>query len=155
MNEEPPILFLDCDGVLNRCADSGFGLEEDKLELLKRIVDATGCSLILSSTWRSYPDTKLPQLAGVLAARQMRLSGMTPDLTDHVEGSRIARARPRWEEIQAWLDDNPGTTRFVILDDETDFGPLANHHARTGSNRGLTSVLAESVIRYLNQPNPL
>jgi hypothetical protein len=142
--------MLDCDGVLNRCAASGFGLEEDKLELLRQIVKATKCRLILSSSWREYP-TKIRQLTGALGARGMRLSDMTPLLVTTTEGSRIARAVPRWKEIQAWLDDNPETTRFVILDDEKDFGPLSAHHVQTWSEEGLTADIAEAVIHYLSR----
>ena len=46
------VLFLDVDGVLNRCGKSAQGLEEDKVALLKQIVAATGCRIVLSSTWR-------------------------------------------------------------------------------------------------------
>jgi hypothetical protein len=148
--DERPALMLDVDGVLNRCAASGFGLEEDKLELLKRIVTATKCRLILSSSWREYP-TKRRQLIAALGARGMFLSDLTPVLvTDAEAGSRIARARPRWEEIKAWLNDNSETTRFVILDDEKDFGPLSAHHVQTWSEEGLTADIAEAVIRYLS-----
>src|SRR4051812_18579144 len=61
------ILFLDVDGVLNRvgtkerCPNGCIGVEPDLCARLERVVSSTGCSIVLSSTWRLHPDI-LPYL---------------------------------------------------------------------------------------------
>lgn len=57
--EDPAILFLDVDGVLNCCGRSGQGLMSDKVELLSEIVLSTGCELVISSTWRNYEEPRM------------------------------------------------------------------------------------------------
>lgn len=54
-------IFADVDGVLNedstptRTKNSLVFIDSDKLLRLKRIVDATGAKIVLSSTWRYAP----------------------------------------------------------------------------------------------------
>ena len=50
------VLFLDVDGVVC-CNDRGI-LEKDKMQLLKRIRDETGCKVCLSTNWRLYDDLR-------------------------------------------------------------------------------------------------
>jgi hypothetical protein len=154
VGDSRPLIFLDIDGVINRCAESGFGLEDEKLRLLWCIADETDCLLVLSSSWRESPD-QLLRLRIALEHRGMVLHSHTPILTTTPDGCRIARAKPRFEEIQAWRDDHPEHTgNFVILDDEPDFGPLNPHHVRTRSDTGLTELLVKEVIERLNKPHP-
>jgi hypothetical protein len=54
-----PVLFLDIDGVLNstswaiRTKQRGiWGIDPDTIPHLQRIVDETGCDIVVSSTWR-------------------------------------------------------------------------------------------------------
>lgn len=57
--EEMKIIFLDVDGVLN-CSSTkdlcGYykGIEDEKMKLIKRIVDATGAKIVLTSTWKEH-----------------------------------------------------------------------------------------------------
>lgn len=142
------VLFLDVDGVLNRCAESGFGLEEDKLELLAHIVDQTNCRLVLSSTWRQHKDQRI-RLQIVLENRGMVLYSMTPVLDEPIEGSRIFLAKPRGLEIQAWMDTHGTPERFVIVDDMSDMEHLLHHLVQTRSNVGLTPTIADNIITAL------
>lgn len=52
------ILFLDVDGVLHsyfaRCEKQCF--RPDCMKRLKRIVEATECHVVLSSSWRKHPE---------------------------------------------------------------------------------------------------
>jgi len=146
------VIFLDVDGVLNRCADSGFGLEDDKLTLLAHIVDQTNCSLVLSSTWRQCQD-QLIRLKIALEDRGMRLSGMTPSLAAPIEGSRIFLGKPRGLEIQSWMDDHGTPARFVILDDVDDMAHLRSKLVKTRSHEGLTPKIADDIIALLKHPN--
>ena len=51
------VIFLDIDGVLNsmscKATIEGFDfVEDEKVALLKEIIDLTGAKVVLSSTWR-------------------------------------------------------------------------------------------------------
>lgn len=45
------VIFLDFDGVITT-EKSRWCLDKDKMLLLKRIVDATGAKIVISSSWR-------------------------------------------------------------------------------------------------------
>jgi len=147
------LLFLDVDGVLNRCGQSGHGLEDDKVALLKTIVDATGCGIVLSSTWRK----KEHQLERIrLMCRQslgVELLGVTPDLA-RKQGD-LWLGTVRGNEVKQWLLTQWKEEQwpvFVILDDDADMGDLLPHLVRTHSFTGLTPEIAAEVIRRFNQP---
>ena len=59
-------------------------------------------------------------------------------------------ARPRGEEIAAWLAQHPNVTRFVILDDDKDMLDLLPHLVHCDNRQGVTDELASEVIRRLN-----
>ncbi len=147
------ILFLDIDGVLNRCGKSAQGLEEDKVLLLKSIVEQTGCEIVLSSTWRKS-EHNLERIK--LLCRQRlgcELFGTTPIMDRKVDG--LWRAEQRGTEIANWLEPwqhkNP---RFVILDDDADMGDLLPHLVKTDSFTGLTAEIAAEVIARFNNAEP-
>lgn len=140
-------LVLDVDGVLN----TGSGLDEDKLNLLASIVTATGCKIVLSSSWRAS-QPKLVQLTAALYTRGLSIYSMTP-LSDSCSPSGLWRARSREEEIHDWfalLDGKDALANpFVILDDAPITGLLAKYHVRTEIGVGLTEELAEEVARRI------
>lgn len=140
------VLFLDVDGVLNRCGNL-HDIEQDKVSLLRSIVMATGCSVVVSSTWRRSERT-LGRLVKVLREGGVSLLDSTPCL-DRVAADGSYVVTERGEEIQAWLDAHLGVTRFVILDDCTDMAHLGGHLVQTDSFTGLTEALAEEAIRRL------
>lgn len=45
------LIFLDCDGVISTLK-SGWHLDPEKLELLGKILEATGARIVVSSSWR-------------------------------------------------------------------------------------------------------
>ncbi len=53
------VIFLDVDGVLNyrystsKCQGC-IGIDSDKVKRLRRIVEATGAKIVLTSTWKMY-----------------------------------------------------------------------------------------------------
>jgi hypothetical protein len=148
MEANIPTLFLDIDGVANNMDANMEDLQEDKLRLLARIYDETDCRIVLISQWRSWP-FKLVDLHRALEGFGLVLHSHTPVLDYTEPGCRIVRARPRFLEIDAWLDEHPETGNYVILDDQHDFGPLEAHHVQPRSDKGLTAALAEEVIRLL------
>lgn len=131
----PPIIFLDVDGVLN--GYQFFRTRPDKLsdidrvavERLNTIIDKTGASVVLSSTWRYLHPLEEMQL--VLENRGFR--GKIIDYTP----SYICAPNPmpncpagekkiyfRGIEIMAWIDSKVAKSHlyknFVILDDSGD-----------------------------------
>jgi hypothetical protein len=143
------ILFLDVDGVLNRCGLSGQGLEEDKLDLLKHITEATGCEIVVSSTWRMFGH-RMDQLRRALYWRGIPDPIGTTPVHPRTSGT-LYIADTRGKEIKAWMRDSEEQPEvFVILDDDADMGGLLSHLVKTESFTGLTPEIAQEVIQRLN-----
>ena len=88
---------------------------------------------MLSSTWRYDP-------AGVFSAKHWGIPfiDVIPDMP----------ARPRRDEIVAWLKAHPEVERYAVIDDEDDELddlPLFQPSARTGLN----DEIVDGVIAYL------
>ena len=144
----PDVLGLDVDGVLNRCGKSGQGLESDKVALLKSIVARTDCKILLTSTWRKT-EHQLARIERMCRDIGAQLIGSTPILEEQTTGG-LYTARPRSEEIQAWIANHP-VRKLVILDDDADMGRLSPHLIKTDSYTGLTPLIAEQVVAaFLN-----
>lgn len=153
-------IFLDVDqlheGVLNyyeataRCGIY-IGIEDEKVALLKKIVEATGAKIVLSSTWRLGIDNKghrleehIPYLKEKLGKYGLEIYDKTPVCSNH-----------RGREIDSWLKNHPEVEQWVVLDDEwfIDFNQydIAPHLVQTyfyGS--GLTEDDVEKAIKILN-----
>lgn len=153
----PRILFLDIDGVLNHRAwlerrpihDLDLDLEELICNLdpvlvarLDRVVRASGCLLVLSSSWRCL--SPLPTISQAL-----RQTGLGTDLigaTPELEGGRGA-------EIQSWLDTAGLDVDFLIVDDEDRMGALSPYLIKTSFETGLRDDDAEALIeRFAGSP---
>lgn len=153
-------LFLDIDGVLNRCGESGQGLESDKVVILKEILDATGCKVILSSSWRKEEHQRL-RIHRMLNDIGHQLEGMTPVLDVQSSGAwgpSIWISPGKSVEIGTWLSNLAAAvrpSRFVILDDEGNMGDLQPFLVQTDSYTGLTHDHAREVIDRLNKPESL
>jgi len=154
-----PFLFLDIDGVLNSHAYARklgkggiLGIDPDAVKHLQRVVDETGCELVLSSTWRLGPPGTLSDVRGKLVAAGMRspcpLIGRTPDLSRPPQSGVVWRAVKRGEEVKHWLDAMGYEGPYVCIDDDSDFlegQPLV----RTTFSEGMTAKHADDCIRIL------
>ena len=124
--EYQKIIFLDVDGVMHDYSGNEI-VQEERVQRLKKIVDATGASLVLSSSWRyGYPqfleENGLTELAdadeseslqyfeSVLKKYGLEIISFTPSSTLGENG------RPA--EIRSFLLDKPNLKSFVILDDD-------------------------------------
>lgn len=108
------ILFLDVDGVLNTLADcremTFAPLNQHLLQKLAAIVHVTKCDIVLSSSWRHYPEYQDALDKAFLALSLPRWISITPELNGF-----------RKDEIWQWLKNNiQEPCRAVILDDEPD-----------------------------------
>ena len=156
-----PVLFLDVDGVLNseawmRSGNWRGGKPETQLDpaccaRLERIIVATRCELVLSSSWRITHQRRnrygvqrpvwferMLRKAGVPHARFV---GQTPSLSFH---------RDRSHEIRAWLEANPRHDVFAIVDDDTTAGTIhPGQFVRTDGRVGLTEANAGALVWLL------
>ena len=142
-----PVLFLDIDGVCNsRAYAEQIGgnlfnvIDPAPAAMVRRIVTMTGCQVVLSSTWRLYPDS-----LKVVRNEVCDFIDVTPD---HQRGGKWGIA-PRGTEIKAWLDQHPEVDRYAILDDNSDMLP-GQPLFLTTFDIGLTEQIADDVIKYLN-----
>lgn len=137
------IIFLDVDGVLNttKSGITRYPVNRPRLRLLKQIVDMTGAEIVLSSTWRRFPD-HLQALEKRLSYRGLKIASVTPYLQNC----------PRGLEIQTWLDANPDVLRYVILDDSADMLPIQfTSFIWCDQDHGLTPILAYRAACMLNK----
>ena len=141
------IVLLDFDGVLTsepftrQCIfehrrENWYGLDwfDPKcVEHLRKIVDATGAKIVVSSSWR---DLGMDKLRKVWAENNM--PGELIDTTPIWVLTKV-------EAIKQWLKDHP-CRRFAVLDDsELDVPNLVKTNPRTG----LTEEDAEKIIKIL------
>ena len=146
------VLFLDIDGVCNSRMfvkrmvrrDPKFRLwhqvDPEAVRLVRRIIDETKCKVVLSSTWRLYPEAR-----AVVKRDVCHFIDCTKDMQ---AGSKRGIV-PRGEEVQEWLDRHPEVTQYAILDDDDDFLPH-QWNFDTTFEHGLTEEIAEAVINHLN-----
>ncbi len=166
------VLFLDIDGVLNSIewckAGNGFGgpprrkgksTKErlrwcpDMVKRLRRVIETTGASIVISSSWRGYGAgavRKWRAMFNVYGWRNAPVIGETPDVCQTHGGIYIAMKRGH--EVDAWIKAHPHVVeQYVCIDDDADFLP---HQplVRTDMQFGLTDADAEHCIRILTQP---
>lgn len=126
------VLFLDVDGVLNskrwfaeNASQSAVSVDPVALARLRRVIDATGCALVLSSTWRL-----VPQCVADLESLGLVFLDKTPTLHKFHRG----------EEIFEWLKTHRNVGPYAIVDDDADAGDgfnLESHFVQTTWNDGL------------------
>lgn len=143
------VLFLDIDGVLNSkktLGVMGVHLSSDMVIKLNKIVKATDCDIVISSSWRSLFD--LPTFQAMFFNQGMTRAHKLMDKTKSFAG-------PRGDEIQEYLDTHDYEC-YCILDDETD---MLEHQkpffVRTDWDKGLTEDDVTKVIKILGQSHKL
>lgn len=173
------VLFLDIDGVLNSDNWFGYRLyciknnmydrvlnfidtndenTEHKLTMiddraianLNRIVEETGCKVVLSSSWRSSQESEnvFTQYILKLKGFKYELYDVTPRLWHKEFGTQ------RGEEIHSWINKESEKNEiesYVILDDDSDMLPeQMNNFIHVDSNIGLTDKDVFTAIKILN-----
>lgn len=149
------VLFLDVDGVLNedttptRTKSRVIFIDEEKLMRLKRIVDATGAKIVLSSTWRYDRDD--PRYNADFLELQEAFHNVGLDFYDFTPIDAIGIRRGM--EIKAWLGLHPEVERYIILDDalfDYEARGLLPHLVKTEfCDGGLTEELTQEAIVLL------
>lgn len=151
MGPDVKVLFLDIDGVLCLHEDGVvnwddnidcYTFDEQCCRRLKEILDATGCKLALSSSWRLQKKDCLRIL------RQLRPFGISG--ADFIGGTPILE--DRGDEIMTFVERHPEIGVFVAVDDEDFSGERfpADRLALTKQNLGITEPIKSLIIQKLN-----
>ena len=114
-------------------------LYEPALERLKRLVDATGAIIVVSSSWRQIP-TAYGHLKDWLEKFGMTIWDKTPYI-----------GTCRGDDITAWFNINPGEWSYVILDDDDDMGEHMGHLVQTDFDVGLIDTDVERAMIILSR----
>jgi hypothetical protein len=161
------VIFLDVDGVLNSeetCehwheitqGGNGFGgffREEDAITIsdtkwgeslvgrVRKIVEATGANIVISSTWRRHFSIEKFKEMFKLYGWDVPVIGMTPKLSGG-----------RGVEINAWLKNNP-VESYVIIDDVDQFLiEQRPYYVETNMMVGITEDDVTKAINILSKP---
>lgn len=150
------IIFLDIDGVLNgkyffkTRGDSMDQIDDEKVKILKYIIDSTGAKIVLSSAWRNFFDNDfdfpIHNRAKELVSALNKYGIYIYDKTDD-NGKR-------GNEITDYIMNDNNIESFVILDDEIHdfyaFDFLFDHFVETNFDlNGLNWRHAEKAIEIL------
>lgn len=154
------IIFLGVDGVLNcqttqDIIDGSIGIDDDRVSLLKDMVDIMDARIVLVSLWKqrwyAYSKDRQDILASTLDERLERQGLVIADLTEDA-ADYWARGRG----ILNWIERQRGPIgRILILDDESyDYHEcgLSRYHIRTsyyGEQGGLQPEHIERLRRMM------
>ena len=142
------LLFLDVDGVLHGASPTSVReyFRPGCMAALRRICTETGCDIVLSSSWREFPEKVKMLRAALDVSGCPQLIGMTPEL---LFGGRA-------DAIGAWLRSGRNSKRcvgapFVVLDDMP-LPALGAHAILVHPGTGLCEADADTAIQLLNSP---
>ena len=174
------VLFLDIDGVLNSenwfayriyCVKNNMvnilmnfvdtddrnikhkltTLDDRAIANLNRIVEETGCKVVLSSSWRSSIESE-----NIFTQNLLKLKGFKYEFYDATPRLWFSDfSIRRGEEIKFWLDkesEKHEIESFVILDDDSDMLPeQMNNFIHVDGQVGLTDRDVLTAIEILNK----
>ena len=154
------VIFLDIDGVLNSFScktfiNKHYFVMDEKIQLLKQLVDETEAKIVLSSSWRmgwvdhennedSIDREDYLALIEKLKEFDIELYDYTPINVPHV--------KTRGEEIDMWLKKHDDVQSFVILDDmyNSNFKPHTAKLIQTSMEKGLLPKHIKKAKQILN-----
>ena len=141
------VIFLDIDGVLNTSASlaENVHLLPEKALLIRRIIEATGAKIVISSVWRIFMDDDANDCRVRFALKQAGI----PDSA--IIGATTPGGWGRAEQLRRWIVGEP-VECFVIIDDEIhDFSKVQKSRLiKTKTEIGLTWEGAAQAIALLN-----
>lgn len=155
------VIFLDIDGVLNsrrydasRDKNGLTNIDETRLPLVKKIVDATLAKIVLSSTWREdwEKDPRLCRDDGVYINETFEKYGLQVyDKTPY-----LGLCAQRRDEVNKWLSDTDDDIESFVIIDDYRFGwaELSDRLVKTNPNfgLGLEEEHAQKAVEILNTP---
>lgn len=137
------VIFLDIDGVMITNLSSKRGFNPTCVENLNQIIQQTGASIVVSSTYRQMGFSLLKEWFKANGIEE-GLIGITP----------ITSYRTRGEEIKQYIEEaqlDPSLTvdQFVIIDDYDDMSDLLPYLIQTDGKIGLDSNTRDKAIQML------
>ena len=152
-------IFLDIDGVLNtpssesRCGEY-IGIDDEKVENLKKIVENTKAEIVLISTWKKYcrKEEKLKPLQDYSANYlDEKLAKQGLKAVDKTKDKSDGRYLSRGESVLEYVCRN-SVENYIILDDcqfDYDGCYLTDYRIKTKQAEGLTKAQAENACEIL------
>lgn len=136
--------------------DGTMFVNDNKIKILKEIIDRTDAKVVLSSTWRigwKHLDMGLTETWAIRDFIELRdkllefgieLYDKTPIFDKFM--------RRRGEEIQAWLDAHEDVEGYVIIDDLSGkwLRPCSSHLLQTSVDKGLLEKHIKVAERIIN-----
>ena len=144
------IIFLDFDGVITTYK-SKWKLDQEKLDLLKEILDATNSEIVISSSWRHYD---LPSTIKFITEPSYFVPFPFPFCDKIIGITKKLKNRSRGEEIDLYLKENLKDLRYnyIILDDNNDMLKCQQKNfILTDCDDGLCKEDVEKAISMLNK----
>lgn len=153
------VIFLDIDGVLNtpssesRCGEY-IGIDDEKVEKLKKIVKKTKAEIVLISTWKKYwrKEEKLKPLQDYSATYlDERLAKQGLKAIDKTKDKADGRYLSRGEGILEYVYRN-NVENYIILDDcqfDYDGCDLSDKLIKANQTEGLTEKEVKTACRIL------
>ena len=147
------LLFLDVDGVLNNldvlsASRSSDPLGSHHLRLLKTLVAGCDCQIVLSSTWRLFPESRESLKIAFEEHGIPVWIGTTPEL----------RTGRRADEILSWIRSNVTVPAVAVgIDDDEDID-IGNDHGlsvkfkplKTDFVSGLTAEVVQEALDWFS-----
>lgn len=152
-------IFLDIDGVLNtpssesRCGEY-IGIDDEKVEILKKIVEKTKAEIVLISTWKKYwrKEEKLKPLQDYSANYlDEKLAKQGLKAVDKTKDKSDGRYLSRGEGILEYVYRN-NIENYIILDDcqyDYDGCGIADKLVKTNQTEGLTEKEVKKTCEIL------
>lgn len=141
------IVFLDIDGVVNTLQitedlqpkyyteyDKKVG-NEQAVRWLNKLCLESGAHIVISSSWRH---------AGLETCGNCLYNSGLDKKIKIIDKTPTHFNKDRGYEIKCWLKEHPEVYQFVILDDDSDMGSLADHLVKCDGTKGF---LAEEYYR--------
>jgi len=150
-----PVIFLDIDGVLNRCnkLENGYyGTEKDCVEQFNRILTSTDSEFVVSSSWRYMVHEESMTIVGF--ANMLKTHGILADrmigitVSDEVEKDRnkqiALKTKQLGDRVYAAIDDSLNISREFLYREAS-----RCIFVLTDSRFGITTRDADSVIEMI------
>ena len=153
------VIFLDVDGVLNtpssesRCGEY-IGIDDEKVEKLKKIVEKTKTEIVLISTWKKYwrKEEKLKPLQEYSANYlDEKLTKQGLKAIDKTKDKADGRYLSRGEGILEYVYRN-NVENYIILDDcqfDYDGCDLTDNYIKTNQIEGLSEQQVKAACETL------